>query len=257
MYNAFVSLSSRERYEGRGADLQGGDEGPGGHGSTRLHMDVADAVNIMLYASDLSQKTPTEPLPESTGLAMDVDPSPSGPPPPTEPTEPTGPTETPQIAKSSTLPSSISTTTTGETLIPQTRSRSKSNATTASSSKSLSHSPTTSHPKSKPKPKSTKPDNSNKRKSGPEGQATPPRPGCAVWDIFRAEDADKLRQFLIGKFDPAEFNYTDPIHSQMFYLDADLRKELCAKKKVASFRIYQYPVSCFLSFIWMKQRLKG
>ncbi|KAF8748813.1 hypothetical protein RHS01_10531 [Rhizoctonia solani] len=35
MYNAFTSS-----------------EGPGGQGSTRLHMDMADAVNIMMYASD-------------------------------------------------------------------------------------------------------------------------------------------------------------------------------------------------------------
>lgn len=64
-------------------------------------------------------------------------------------------------------------------------------------------------------------------------------PGCAVWDLYRAEDADKLRAFLKAKF-PQEV-YTDPIHSQKFYLDAELRAELYAKHGVASFRVYQYP----------------
>lgn len=64
-------------------------------------------------------------------------------------------------------------------------------------------------------------------------------PGCAVWDLFRAEDADKIRLFLKNKF-PKEV-YTDPIHSQKFYLDTQLRKELFAKHGVASFRVYQYP----------------
>ncbi|KAH7332919.1 hypothetical protein B0J17DRAFT_676934 [Rhizoctonia solani] len=41
MYNAFTSS-----------------EGPGGQGSTRLHMDMADAVNIMMYASGSSDGSP-------------------------------------------------------------------------------------------------------------------------------------------------------------------------------------------------------
>ncbi|KAF8748317.1 hypothetical protein RHS01_10922 [Rhizoctonia solani] len=41
MYNAFTSS-----------------EGPGGQGSTRLHMDMADAVNIMMYASDCPDGSP-------------------------------------------------------------------------------------------------------------------------------------------------------------------------------------------------------
>jgi hypothetical protein len=64
-------------------------------------------------------------------------------------------------------------------------------------------------------------------------------PGCAVWDLFRAEDADKIRAFLRGKFPDAKM--TDPIHSQLFYLDSQLREELHAQYGVASFRVYQYP----------------
>ncbi|KEP50096.1 Jmjd1a protein [Rhizoctonia solani 123E] len=41
MYNAFTSV-----------------EGPGGQGSTRLHMDMADAVNIMMYASQSPDGSP-------------------------------------------------------------------------------------------------------------------------------------------------------------------------------------------------------
>ncbi|WVQ77932.1 hypothetical protein IAT38_000012 [Cryptococcus sp. DSM 104549] len=65
-------------------------------------------------------------------------------------------------------------------------------------------------------------------------------PGCAVWDLFRAEDADNIRDFLKEKFD-ATHRFTDPIHSQLFYLDAGLRRELWETKKVVSWRVYQYP----------------
>ncbi|GMK55738.1 hypothetical protein CspeluHIS016_0207940 [Cutaneotrichosporon spelunceum] len=64
-------------------------------------------------------------------------------------------------------------------------------------------------------------------------------PGCAVWDLFRVEDADKIRAFLRAKFPHALM--TDPIHSQLFYLDSQLREELHAQYGVASFRVYQYP----------------
>lgn len=73
----------------------------------------------------------------------------------------------------------------------------------------------------------------------PNGQ-----PGCAVWDLYRAEDADKIRMFLRKKFGH-EYKFTDPIHSQLFYLDAGLRKELLNKYGVTSWRVYQYPVSTF------------
>jgi hypothetical protein len=78
----------------------------------------------------------------------------------------------------------------------------------------------------------------------PDGQ-----PGCAVWDLFRAEDADTIRTFLTRKYAGTVF-FTDPIHSQVFYLDSELRKELAEKHGVVSFRVYQYPVcpsSIFIS----------
>ena len=66
------------------------------------------------------------------------------------------------------------------------------------------------------------------------------KPGTAVWDIFRAEDANKIREFLINKFG-LKGTDTDPIHSQFWYLDATLREELQREKGVISWRIYQKP----------------
>jgi len=66
-------------------------------------------------------------------------------------------------------------------------------------------------------------------------------PGCAVWDLYRAEDAPLIRSFLTSKFGHRE-KFTDPIHSQLFYLDAGLRKEMFERTGVVSWRIYQYPV---------------
>ncbi|KAG9017653.1 hypothetical protein FRB90_000349 [Tulasnella sp. 427] len=63
-------------------------------------------------------------------------------------------------------------------------------------------------------------------------------PGCAVWDIYRAEDSWKIRRFLNSKFDKIK---TDPIHSQQYYLDSEMRKELFEKEGVKSWRIYQKP----------------
>ncbi|KAI0332443.1 hypothetical protein GY45DRAFT_1369153 [Cubamyces sp. BRFM 1775] len=65
------------------------------------------------------------------------------------------------------------------------------------------------------------------------------RPGCAAWDIFRAEDTAKLRKFLRKKF-KGQYQH-DPIHSQQFYLDASLRQELYKDYGVKSHRIYQKP----------------
>jgi lysine-specific demethylase 3 len=76
----------------------------------------------------------------------------------------------------------------------------------------------------------------------PDGQ-----PGCAVWDLFKAEDADTIREFLKDKYG-GKVLFTDPIHSQVFYLDSELRKELDEKHGVVSFRVYQYPVSFLLLF---------
>ena len=65
------------------------------------------------------------------------------------------------------------------------------------------------------------------------------RPGCAAWDLFKAEDSSKLRKFLRKKF-KGQFQH-DPIHSQQFYLDASLRQELYQDYGVKSHRIYQKP----------------
>lgn len=64
-------------------------------------------------------------------------------------------------------------------------------------------------------------------------------PGSAAWDIFRAEDSLKIRQFLKKHFKGQYQN--DPIHAQSFYLDVELRKKLFEEYGVKSFRIYQRP----------------
>lgn len=64
-------------------------------------------------------------------------------------------------------------------------------------------------------------------------------PGSAAWDLFKAADASKIRKFLKRKF-KGQFQH-DPIHSQQFYLDAQLRKELYEEFGVQSYRIYQKP----------------
>jgi [histone H3]-dimethyl-L-lysine9 demethylase len=64
-------------------------------------------------------------------------------------------------------------------------------------------------------------------------------PGCAAWDIYRAEDASKIREF-IKQFQKGTYTH-DPIHSQNFYLDPDMRRRLYEQKGVKSWRIYQKP----------------
>lgn len=63
--------------------------------------------------------------------------------------------------------------------------------------------------------------------------------GCAVWDLYRAADSEKLRQFLREKYDlPLE---DDPIHLQTYYLGPTLRAELWDRYGVMSYRVYQKP----------------
>ncbi|TFK56251.1 Clavaminate synthase-like protein [Heliocybe sulcata] len=64
-------------------------------------------------------------------------------------------------------------------------------------------------------------------------------PGMAVWDLYRAEDADALRKFLRKKFKGTFQN--DPIHSQTVYLDSASREELYKSYGVQSYRVYQKP----------------
>lgn len=63
--------------------------------------------------------------------------------------------------------------------------------------------------------------------------------GCAAWDLFRAEDSDKLRSFLRKRIQG--IGIQDPIHSQQIYLDEVLKKELWETQGVKSYRIYQRP----------------
>lgn len=63
--------------------------------------------------------------------------------------------------------------------------------------------------------------------------------GTAAWDIFPAEDAPAIREFLRETL--AVRHSEDPIHTQRFYLDSELRQRLYEEKKVTSWRIYQKP----------------
>ncbi|SCZ90639.1 BZ3500_MvSof-1268-A1-R1_Chr1-3g02118 [Microbotryum saponariae] len=97
--------------------------------------------------------------------------------------------------------------------------------------------------------------------------------GAAAWDMFRVEDADKIRDFLYEHFaekygrpvaqmrlmmnelsfpflSPSQSLKTDvifqlyrnsPIHSQLVFLDQDLRTQLFKSKGVKPFRIWQRP----------------
>ncbi|TFK28635.1 Clavaminate synthase-like protein [Coprinopsis marcescibilis] len=64
-------------------------------------------------------------------------------------------------------------------------------------------------------------------------------PGCAVWDIYRACDSEKIRNFLRSTHS-LQPNY-DPIHGQQYYLDDALRLKLWREYRVKSYRVYQRP----------------
>lgn len=67
--------------------------------------------------------------------------------------------------------------------------------------------------------------------------------GFAVWDIFKAADSDRLRQFLREKHGQTTGTAItqDPIHSQMYYIDQEQRKELSERYGVKPHRIIQRP----------------
>jgi hypothetical protein len=68
-----------------------------------------------------------------------------------------------------------------------------------------------------------------------------PRDGmeqAAQWDIFRAEDANAIRDFLREKH-PEEAGKGDPIHAQVHFLDDDALQDLYREKGVYSWRILQ------------------
>ncbi|KAJ7839417.1 hypothetical protein B0H13DRAFT_2417898 [Mycena leptocephala] len=68
--------------------------------------------------------------------------------------------------------------------------------------------------------------------------------GCAAWDLFRAEDSNKLREFLCAKYTIDE---PDPIHSQQVYLDDGARRQLWEEYGVKSYRVYQRAGEAVLS----------
>ncbi|KAJ7855758.1 hypothetical protein B0H14DRAFT_2579219 [Mycena olivaceomarginata] len=78
--------------------------------------------------------------------------------------------------------------------------------------------------------------------------------GCAAWDIFRAADSDKLRDFLREKFRDL-IQTQDPIHSQQVYLDDESRFELWRETGVQSYRVYQHAgEAVFIPAGWAHQR---
>ncbi|KAJ7743727.1 hypothetical protein DFH07DRAFT_869890 [Mycena maculata] len=62
--------------------------------------------------------------------------------------------------------------------------------------------------------------------------------GRAVWDLFRAQDSNKIRRFLQAKFPK---NSGDPIHGQEVYLDDNAWRDLWTEHGVKSYRVYQTP----------------
>ncbi|WVQ70399.1 uncharacterized protein L199_008626 [Kwoniella botswanensis] len=162
-------------------------ETTGGFGSTRLHMDVADAVNLLLYASPRSKpksKPESKTNPRSDDQSVGV-------------VDGKEPSEDQEKNKDEPAPQPVQ------------------------------------------QDENANPDSEKELAPEPESDGDS-QPGCAVWDLFRAEDADLIRDFLTEKFGNTHI-FTDPIHSQLFYLDSDLRKELYETRGVRGWRIYQYP----------------
>ncbi|WWD01723.1 hypothetical protein V866_008669 [Kwoniella sp. B9012] len=162
-------------------------ETTGGFGSTRLHMDVADAVNLLLYASPRSKpksKPESKTSPSSDDQSIGV-------------VDGKEPREDQEKNKDDPAPQPVQ------------------------------------------QDENANPDSEKDLAPEPESDVDP-QPGCAVWDLFRAEDADLIRDLLTEKFGNTHI-FTDPIHSQLFYLNSDLRKELYETRGVRGWRIYQYP----------------
>src|SRR5258708_34388584 len=64
-------------------------------------------------------------------------------------------------------------------------------------------------------------------------------PAYALWNIFRAGDAEAIREFLIENY--PECSDSDPIHSQNYFLDNSLRRCLWEEKCVKSYQIHKKP----------------
>jgi hypothetical protein len=65
------------------------------------------------------------------------------------------------------------------------------------------------------------------------------KPGCALWHIFSATDVFLLRKFFIE--DCGFTGPGDPVHSQMVYVNPDMRKRLRVKYGIRPHTVYQYP----------------
>ncbi len=199
-----------------------------GLGTTRLHMDMADAINMMTFAQPLAETAdaeaqkpgPAEPAAEANGI-----PSPKPMADPAEADVSKGSSKSPQVAATAVVDS-----VTRDPFADIEMSGPQEDGKAAGQSGSQS------------------PNGVTSVKEGPQVtrwkrvQSAPTSNGCAVWDIFRAEDSNAIRDYLREKWSHRE-KFSDPIHSQIFYLNSDHRQELFEKKGVFAHRIYQYPVS--------------
>jgi len=63
----------------------------------------------------------------------------------------------------------------------------------------------------------------------------------AIWDIWAAEDADELADFLMEVARERGISPlpNHPIHDQCFYLDAHMRRQLCTERGVRGWRFLQ------------------
>lgn len=75
------------------------------------------------------------------------------------------------------------------------------------------------------------------------GERPTDRPGCAVWDVFRQEDAMPLRQYILEKLreDDPKTIMDDPIRRAQFYLTTEDLDSLEKVHNVLPCRIYQNP----------------
>lgn len=62
---------------------------------------------------------------------------------------------------------------------------------------------------------------------------------CALWHIFRAQDANAIRSFLRETIPDAGKSLDDPIHTQLYYLDDDLLRRLYEAKGVFPWTVRQ------------------
>ena len=90
------------------------------------------------------------------------------------------------------------------------------------------------------------------RTSAPPGRASQPeelkwiesqgRTAGALWDIFRAEDQERLVEFLwkVAREEGTAERLAHPIHDANFYVDAAMRKRLWQEAGVQSYRFLQH-----------------